>query len=117
LEGTSIGAATDNEGKYIIGNLSAGSYTLKISYIGYESKAIQIDLKENERIEENIQLETEAVATGEVFKQAGKYYSRLTIDKLQITSGIYFYTLRVRNSSPDKLGSEFYETKKMLLLK
>ena len=66
IEGTSIGAATNIEGKYIIQDVPAGSYSLKISYIGYESKAIQINLKENEHLEENIQLDAVTVSTGEV---------------------------------------------------
>lgn len=66
LIGTSIGAATDLEGKYIIPNVPPASYTLKVSYLGYESKTIQLDIKENEHLEENIQLEGVAVATGEV---------------------------------------------------
>ena len=66
LEGTSIGSATNAEGNYLIQDVPAGAYTLKISYIGYESKTFQIALKENEHLEENIQLDAVAVATGEV---------------------------------------------------
>ena len=43
LKGTSIGAATDMEGKYRIPNVPAGSYTLVVRYIGYRQKEIQVN--------------------------------------------------------------------------
>ncbi len=54
------------------------------------------------------------------YQQPGKYFVQLDVKTLHATSlpsGVYFYTLRVWDSSPDKSGSEFKETKKMLLLK
>ncbi len=66
LEGTSIGAATNVEGKYLISDVIAGSYTLKVSYIGYEPKTVRLSLKDNEHLEENIQLNAVTVSTGEV---------------------------------------------------
>ena len=36
LEGTMLGAASDNNGYYIIRNVPIGSYTLKAMFIGYE---------------------------------------------------------------------------------
>lgn len=35
LEGTLLGAATDIDGRYIIRNIPAGTYTVVISYVGY----------------------------------------------------------------------------------
>ena len=35
--GTTMGAATDQEGKFIISNVPVGNYTLKLNYIGYQS--------------------------------------------------------------------------------
>lgn len=37
IEGTTLGAATDIDGAYTIGNVPAGTYTLTASMIGYES--------------------------------------------------------------------------------
>ena len=37
IEGTSLGMATDNDGKYNISNVSPGTYNIKVSYIGYET--------------------------------------------------------------------------------
>ncbi|MAV95902.1 MAG: hypothetical protein CMG06_01985, partial [Candidatus Marinimicrobia bacterium] len=35
FEGTSLGAATDGEGKYEIKGLDAGEYVITVSYIGF----------------------------------------------------------------------------------
>ncbi len=54
------------------------------------------------------------------FQQPGKYsvlYNVETLHGASLPSGVYFYTLRVGDSSPDKSGSEFMETKKMVLIK
>ncbi len=64
------------------------------------------------------------------FQQPGKYNVEFNVETFHqprqgggltggtsLPSGIYFYTLRVWDSSPDKSGSEFQKTKKMLLLK
>jgi len=40
IKGTSMGAATDAEGYYIIMNVPPGTYTLQALYIGYNSKEI-----------------------------------------------------------------------------
>ncbi|MCX6170120.1 MAG: TonB-dependent receptor [Ignavibacteriales bacterium] len=53
LEGTSIGAQTDIDGKYLILNIPPGKYNLKFQYVGYQSKVVQnvqisIDLTTNQ---------------------------------------------------------------------
>ena len=42
ITGTSKGAVTDVDGKFLIKNVSSGSYTLKISYYGYEGQNIPV---------------------------------------------------------------------------
>ena len=42
ITGTSLGAATNDKGSYDIKNISPGTYKLKVSYIGYESKEIEL---------------------------------------------------------------------------
>jgi iron complex outermembrane recepter protein len=44
LKGTSRGATTDTHGNYIIKNVSAGSYTLIISFIGLETLELPVDV-------------------------------------------------------------------------
>ena len=46
IQGSSKGAATNAEGRYILSELQAGRYTLIIRYIGYQSKSISdIEIK------------------------------------------------------------------------
>ncbi len=40
IEGTTLGAATDIAGKYLIRNVPAGTYSVRISYIGYDAKRV-----------------------------------------------------------------------------
>ena len=49
VDGTSKGAATDGEGKYTILNVEAGTYSVTVSYIGYQSStssnvSVKVDL-------------------------------------------------------------------------
>lgn len=41
VEGTTLGAATDFEGRYTILNIRAGTYTVKFGYIGYKSQRVE----------------------------------------------------------------------------
>lgn len=40
LVGTSLGAATNVDGEYLISNVSAGEYSMKVSYIGYQDATV-----------------------------------------------------------------------------
>ncbi len=39
--GTKLGTATDSDGNYFILNIPPGTYTIKVTYLGYESKEIE----------------------------------------------------------------------------
>lgn len=41
IQGTQFGAATDIDGNYFILNIQPGSYSVKVSYVGYTSQTIQ----------------------------------------------------------------------------
>ena len=58
VEGASLGAKTDASGQYKITFPNAGSYTIVISYIGFEKETIQVTLQENQTIEKNITLKS-----------------------------------------------------------
>ena len=65
--GTSFGAATDVNGEYTILNLSAGTYEVKASYIGYQT-ITQTNVRINTDLttELNYQLPAEGISVGEV---------------------------------------------------
>lgn len=57
LEGTSMGAATDIDGKYVISNLLPGNYTIHVTYIGYKEQSTKITVIEGKSIRLDFKLE------------------------------------------------------------
>lgn len=73
MVGTSFGAATNINGEYTITNLQPGSYEVRFSYIGYQTKTISnIRVSTDLTTELNSQLEPEGVQVGEVLVVAEK---------------------------------------------
>lgn len=67
LEGTTMGAATDENGFYVILNVPPGDYTIRSSMIGYAPVTVQ-DIQVSMGLTTTIdfQMTTEALRTGEV---------------------------------------------------
>jgi len=57
ITGTSLGTASSDEGKYMISNVSPGTYMLKASYIGYESKEMEITVLAGDDFEQDFELD------------------------------------------------------------
>lgn len=66
IEGTNFGDASDREGVYVIQNVPPGSYTLKISYIGYEPYSSSVTIEAGERTEHDVKLEVSYVEMEQV---------------------------------------------------
>ena len=66
LVNTAIGSSTDMDGMYTISNVPTGSYTIRVTYIGYKSQIIDILLKENEKTKKNFSLEPVRIEGEEV---------------------------------------------------
>lgn len=60
IKGTKIGTTTDEKGKYTL-TLKPGSYTLVISFLGYDTKEIPFSVKANEKKVINYTLESNGV--------------------------------------------------------
>ena len=56
LVGTSLGAATDIHGDYSIPNIPPGTYTLRVTYIGYKQKEVKVTLVGSEKVRQNFEL-------------------------------------------------------------
>ncbi|MDZ7336031.1 MAG: TonB-dependent receptor [candidate division KSB1 bacterium] len=56
IVGTSLGSATDVEGVYRIMRVPVGRYTLRVTYIGYQPKDIEIEVQQNRTLEVNVAL-------------------------------------------------------------
>jgi len=61
IEGTSQGAASDADGHYTIRQVSAGEYTVMVSYIGYKIFKKSITVKTGETLTLNLDLQPEAL--------------------------------------------------------
>lgn len=66
LSTTTIGSATDHNGKYEIDNVPEGSYTLVVSHIGYQWRSKQIKILKSETIELDFDLTPREIYSNEV---------------------------------------------------
>ena len=89
IEHTSMGAATDINGYYVILNVFPGDYTINISMIGYRKVKIQgVVVNADKTTPINIQLEQESVGLKEIVVTAQKPVidRNLTSSELTVTS-------------------------------
>lgn len=63
LENLNKSTASDLDGKFEIDNVQAGRYNLKVTYIGYVQKKIDVELKPSEVVNVDVILEPESTAT------------------------------------------------------
>ncbi|MBN1985468.1 MAG: TonB-dependent receptor [Prolixibacteraceae bacterium] len=68
VENTFYGVSTNSEGRFVFRNLKPGDYSLKVSFIGFETKEVQINLDSNKEIE--IGLQANVVMTDEILISA-----------------------------------------------
>lgn len=66
ISGSLLGAATNTSGYYTITGLPAATYTILVSYIGYQSQEIQIDLSADEHSRLDIELSPLGFEVGEI---------------------------------------------------
>ena len=70
IEGTAFGAASDINGKYIIRNIPEGTYTLTVSYIGFQPQSATIEVVNGKNLEQNFRLVSESFESDEVIVSA-----------------------------------------------
>lgn len=76
LTGTSIGGASDIEGKFVIRNVPIGAHTVRATYIGYETRELEVVLTVDQVLELELPLdpvsliEEEVVVTAQASGQA-----------------------------------------------
>lgn len=69
LLNTRIGTATDRNGNFTLDRVPVGTYTLRVSYIGYEQYETEIEIDAGETISLRIELRDQYVETEEVVVQ------------------------------------------------
>lgn len=91
------GTTTDFHGQYSLDSLEAGTYDLKISYVGYQTRLIKdVKLKQDELVEHN----TEIVQGTITFCGGGcGWYLIPLIEKDNTTTEVTFSRKEIQNSA------------------
>jgi TonB-dependent receptor len=66
LQGTSSGAITDFEGKFVLRNIAPGNYNLVSSYISYDNLILSVNVKKGDTVRLDIRLNQATVTLAEV---------------------------------------------------
>lgn len=66
LEGTSLGAAANLDGEYLIINILPGIYTLRTSVIGYRQQTAKIRVRTNVTVHQNFSLTQDVIQMDEI---------------------------------------------------
>ena len=64
--GTTLGAATDLDGFYIILNIPPGIYTLEVSYIGYSTSIVEIQVNVDLTTTQNFNISEETIRLDDI---------------------------------------------------
>lgn len=57
LIGTNMGIATNMHGRFVISNVPQGTYTIRVSYIGYKTQKVEIKINDGVNIKQDFNLE------------------------------------------------------------
>ncbi|MBL4587120.1 MAG: TonB-dependent receptor [Flavobacteriales bacterium] len=66
LEGTTLGAATDVNGYYLIQNVPVGNHKLIITYLGYDTLSVDVKVYEDRITSQNMYLQKSSIKLGMV---------------------------------------------------
>lgn len=67
LEGTSLGTATNAEGFYIVLNIPPGKYNLKVSYLGYKTEIVNIQINVDLTTSQDFNLSIKSIGIDEIY--------------------------------------------------
>ena len=84
LQGTTIGAPTDVNGMYNISKVQSGNYKLTVTYIGYDTTQININLKENQILTQNLEIGESSIKLNEVKISAEREAMRTEVNVASI---------------------------------
>jgi len=84
LKGTTMGAATDVNGFYSISKVPAGSYTLVVMSLGFDSLAQKITIRDNEIISKNMEIKEAAQMINTFVVSAEKQEAKTQV-KMSVT--------------------------------
>ncbi|MEL6141766.1 MAG: TonB-dependent receptor, partial [Bacteroidota bacterium] len=73
LEGTYIGTTTDKGGNFFIGEIPAGTYTIKVSFIGYLSVSEEVSFETGQVVERDFSLSADVLNMEAVVVSGTRY--------------------------------------------
>ncbi len=85
VEGTKFGASSDEEGFFTISNIPVGSYKLSATFVGYETKSVDIEVKKGQILYQKIFLAENKVDLKEVEISAKREQARTQVQVSKIT--------------------------------
>jgi TonB-dependent receptor len=89
IMGTGYGSATGFKGEYKIVNIPAGTYTLKVQYVGYNTIQIDVTVLDNKTMNLDFRMSTavvqgqEVIVTGQAVGQAAAINQQLTSNTIK----------------------------------
>ena len=81
IEDLSMGTTTDLDGNYRLTNIPAGTHQVTFSYLGYESKTVEISFPAGSEVEQNIILSESGVMMNEVVVKGQATGQRAAINR------------------------------------
>lgn len=79
LDGTTQGGNTDLDGFYAIANIPEGTYQLNATYLGYDTATVELVVKKNSILQQNLYLTQSGVNVGVVNISAERQESRTEV--------------------------------------
>jgi len=76
LQGTTYGASTDNNGYFLISKIPAGNYTLMVTYLGFDTIQMQVQLKPDDILNKNFFIKESSVKLETVIVNAERIEAR-----------------------------------------
>ncbi len=85
LKGTTIGANTNENGFFSIGNVPPGDYQLSATYIGYDSVSVDITIRAGGIISKNLLMTENSIQLGTIELSARKERAKTEVQISQVT--------------------------------
>ncbi|MBN2010567.1 TonB-dependent receptor [candidate division KSB1 bacterium] len=86
IKGTTMGAASDLKGYYVIRNVPPGTFTIEVSYIGYKPLELTVRIRPDETVEQDIKLEYGYAVEGELVVVTAQASGQLSAINQQLAS-------------------------------
>ena len=109
LSNSTLGAATNQDGYFVISNIPVGKYEVNATMIGYGIFKQNIELSEGQPIRLDIRLNEEIIQTTEVLVTAERQKFERSMESSQISLDI-----REINSAPAFIAPDVFRTLQML---